>query len=167
MSDTIYQLIEKYSKVKLPIQSGKELPKVETDFELYEDRCEEWGNHYRNNSGPLNVNWKRKWSDEERQHLSNINKERNINFVSLGATEAARLVNTGKKQSVDHITKRTKNQYKEIEIEGILYKSGKEASKELGYSPGAISAWAKKNGSRYGITIPKGSNQYTYGKNRS
>ena len=47
MSDTIYQLIEKYSKVDLPT-STTEFEKVDIDFELYEDRCvnetfQRWG----------------------------------------------------------------------------------------------------------------------------
>jgi len=167
MSDTIYQLIETVSKYNVPVASGKEFDLIEINFEEFQDRCEEWGNIYRNNFGPFNVNWKRKWSEEERNHLSEVAKERNINFVSHGATEAARLTNTGKKQSADHIAKRTKKRHQEIEIEGVLYKSGAEASAELGYCASAISTWAKKNGSRYGITIPKGRNQYTYGKNRS
>lgn len=37
MSDTIYQLIEKYSKVNLPIGSGIEFEPIEIDFEnIYE-----------------------------------------------------------------------------------------------------------------------------------
>ena len=74
---------------------------------------------------------------------------------------------TGVPQTEEHKRKKAESKSREIEIEGVLYKSGKEASEKLGYCPGAISAWAKKNGSRYGISIPKGSNQCTYGKNRS
>lgn len=73
----------------------------------------------------------------------------------------------GVPQSENHKKKRAESKSREIEIEGVLYKSGKDAAEKLGYCPGAISAWAKKNGSRYGITIPKGSNQYTHGKDRS
>jgi len=131
MSDTIYQLIENVSQYNLPIASGKDLPKVEIDFEnIYEGaRFDKWGSA---------VGWEI-------------------------ATKAIR----GVPQSEDHKKKRAESKSREIEIEGVLYKSGKDASEKLGYCPGAISAWAKKNGSRYGITIPKGSNQYTHGKSRS
>ena len=49
---------------------------------------------------------------------------------------------------------------KKIEIEGIVYNSGKEAAEILGYKVSTISNWATKNKSRYGIKIPTGSNQY-------
>lgn len=39
MSDTIYQLIEKYSNVNLPIASGTEFEPIEIDFDKLEERC--------------------------------------------------------------------------------------------------------------------------------
>jgi len=74
---------------------------------------------------------------------------------------------TGVKQSEIHKKRRAESKSREIEIEGITYKSGVEASKILGYHTSTISVWAKNNGSRYGISIPKGHNQYTHGKNIS
>ncbi len=53
-------------------------------------------------------------------------------------------------------------QRKEVEIEGIRYKSGAMAAKALGVSNGAISQWVKRCGSRYGITIPIGANSSKY-----
>ena len=82
-------------------------------------------------------------------------------FVLNGATEAAKIKNTGKSQSSSHIKKRSAAKQREIEIEGILYASGKEAAESLGFKPSTISTWVKKNGSRYGISIPVGSNQWT------
>lgn len=50
----------------------------------------------------------------------------------------------GVPQSENHKKKRAESKSREIEIEGVLYKSGKDAAEKLGYCPGAISAWAKK-----------------------
>jgi hypothetical protein len=133
MSDTIYQLIEKYSKVDLPTGTI-EFEKVDIDFELYEDRC-------------VNETFQR-WG-------------------SATGWEPATKAITGIPQTEEHKKKRAESKCREVEIEGVLYKSGKEAAEKLGYCPGAISTWVKRNRSRYGISIPKGSNQYTYGKNRS
>jgi len=85
---------------------------------------------------------------------------------ALGWEPATKAI-TGVPQTEEHKKKRAESKSREVEIEGILYKSGKETAEKLGYCPGAISTWVKRNGSRYGISIPKGSNQYTYGKNRS
>ena len=63
-------------------------------------------------------------------------------------------------QSAEHKAKKAKAKCREIEIEGVLYSSGKAAAESLNYGVSAISQWATKNGSRYGIAIPKGSNQY-------
>ena len=63
-------------------------------------------------------------------------------------------------QSEEHKAKRAKALLKEIEIEGIIYPSGKAAAKALGYKTSTISSWATKRGSRYGINIPIGSNQW-------
>lgn len=162
-NNTIYQL----QTLIESLGSGTQfIPKdtIKTDFKIDLDlndlnHANKWGANF----GRLNVNYQRVWTKEELDHLSKVNKERNINFVSNGATEAARIKNTGKKQSKEHITKRIRT--KQIEIDGILYNSGKEAARALGYKPATISSWAIKNGSRYGIKIPTGSNQYTNGNN--
>tara|TARA_B110000285_G_C14553732_1_gene350387 strand:+ start:43 stop:420 length:378 start_codon:yes stop_codon:yes gene_type:complete len=72
-------------------------------------------------------------------------------------------------QSKEHKAKRAKAKCREIEIEGVLYSSGVAAAKILNYGVGTISNWATKNGSRYGITIPIGSNQWInrHGKNNT
>jgi hypothetical protein len=130
MSNTIYQLVEKYSKVKLPIQSGHDLPKIEIDLFIPEDAAfHTWG-------------------------------------AALGWDICTKAI-TGVPQTEEHKRRRAESKSREIEIEGILYKSGKEAADKLGFKPSTICVWAKKNGSRYGITIPKGHNQHTYGKTRS
>lgn len=94
--------------------------------------------------GDLNINYRRKWTTEELQHLSNINKERNINFVTNGATEAARLVNTGKKQSKNHVEKRAKNKCRKVIANGKIYNSGKECAKELNIAVSTVSARIKR-----------------------
>ena len=81
-------------------------------------------------------------------------------YVNNGATEAARLVNTGKCQTTQHKQKRAASKSRTIEIEGISYSSGKAAAESLGYSISTISTWAKRAGSRTGISIPTGSNQW-------
>jgi len=82
-------------------------------------------------------------------------------FVVNGATEAAKIRNTGKKQSDFHKKKRAKAKSREIEIEGTRYPSGVEAARALNVDTSTISSWVKSNGSRYGIDIPSGHNQYT------
>lgn len=76
------------------------------------------------------------------------------------ATIAAAKANKGKKQSAKHVAKKAASKQRSIEIDGILYESGVAASKALGVRTSTISGWAKKNGSRVGISIPTGSNQY-------
>ena len=66
----------------------------------------------------------------------------------------------GSKQTIEHKSKKSKKLNLEIEIDGITYSSGKEAAAAFNVVPSAISQWAKKNGSRYGIISPTGSNQY-------
>lgn len=66
----------------------------------------------------------------------------------------------GRVQSKEWKEKKASSLRREIEIEGVLYSSGKEAANTLGYTSSAISTWAKRNGSRYGIKIPTGSNQW-------
>ena len=66
----------------------------------------------------------------------------------------------GVPQTKEHIEKRAMAKSRAIQIDGVTYKSGKEAATLLGYSVSTISVWAKNNGSRFGITIPTGSNQY-------
>ena len=99
-------------------------------------------------------------SEETKQLISKKIKGTNA-FVVNGATEAARIRNTGRKQSESHKLNRAKAKSREIEIEGVLYSSGVEAANALGVKKSTISAWAKRNGSRYGISIPVGHNQYT------
>ena len=96
-----------------------------------------------------------------RRKISETNKRLGISFVNNGATEAARIANTGKKQTRDHILKRAKAKCRSVEIEGVIYSSQKEAALKLNVSQGAISGWISKNGGdRMGVSIPKGSNQY-------
>ena len=99
-------------------------------------------------------------TEEQRKIMSENHKRLGVSPVKNGATEAARLYHTGRPQSKEHIEKRTKNQGKEVEIEGITYKTGREAALALGYRDSTICNWIRKNKSRYNITIPKGSNQY-------
>ena len=76
------------------------------------------------------------------------------------ATAAAAKVTKGKKQSPEHVAKRAKGKSRPVEIDGIMYESGVAAAKALGLRTSTISGWAKKNGSRIGISSPTGSNQY-------
>ena len=90
---------------------------------------------------------------------------RGLNFVNNGATEAARIYNTGRKQTAEHIKKRVKGQSIPLTIEGVVYPSAKTASDALGYSASTICTWAKNQG-RENICIPTGSNQWVNrGKN--
>ena len=88
-------------------------------------------------------------SEEEKKHLSEVNKERNINFVSTGATEAARQSNLGKKQSPQHIAKRAKAKQRKVCVEGVVYDSLTSAAESLGVHITAISGRLTRGKSAY------------------
>lgn len=99
--------------------------------------------------------------EETKVKLSKKLKQTNAvnDYWKKGVNAAAEKIR-GTHQSDSHKSKRAKAKSREVEIEGVLYSSGKEAAEKLGYTAGAISSWVKKNGSRYNINIPSGSNQY-------
>ena len=78
----------------------------------------------------------------ERARQTNI--ERGISPANNGATEAARLANTGRKQSSEHVKKRTEKQQKKCYVEGVIYNSITEAAKALGVGKPAISNRIKR-----------------------
>jgi len=94
-----------------------------------------------------NLNKTRDYSyrqDEDyRKKISNINKKKNINFVTNGATEAARKVNTGKQQSKEHIEKRTANNCKPILVDDKYFKSQKEVAQHYKVCNATITKWIK------------------------
>jgi hypothetical protein len=63
--------------------------------------------------------------------------------VNNGATEAARLANTGRKQSTAWKKKRAAAKCRKVVINGVIYDSGKAAALALGVSRAAISGWTK------------------------
>ena len=63
-------------------------------------------------------------------------------------------------QTEEHKQKRFKQMHREIEIDGVLYESGKAAAEALGVGASAVCQWAAKHGSRYGIKQPICYNQY-------
>jgi hypothetical protein len=71
MSDIIYQLIEKYSKVKLPIQSGKKLDKIDIDLNIVHNH--EKITHV---SGELHPRYNVPHTEETKKLLSEIHKGR-------------------------------------------------------------------------------------------
>ena len=88
-------------------------------------------------------------SEETKRLISQTNKERDINFVSSGATEAARQACLGKKQSPEHIRKRTQKQCKKVCVEGVIYNSLSEAAESLGVNITAISGRLTRGKSAY------------------
>jgi hypothetical protein len=66
----------------------------------------------------------------------------------------------GMVQTEEHKQKRFKQMHREIEIDGVLYESGKAAAEALGVGASAVCQWAAKHGSRYGIKQPTCYNQY-------
>ena len=70
MSDTIYQLIEKYSKVKLPIQSGKDLDKIDIDLSIDNNHHEK----ITHVSGELHPRYNVPHTEETKKLLSEIHK---------------------------------------------------------------------------------------------
>lgn len=82
-------------------------------------------------------------SEQTKEKIRKINLDRNINFVTNGATEAARIRNTGKKQSEQHRLKRIAAICKKVEVDGITYESGKAAAKALKVTTNTISHWIK------------------------
>ena len=80
---------------------------------------------------------------EFRNKLSKTNKEKAINFVSSGATAAAAKANRGKKQSFDHISKRTAKQKKPVIIDDIYFDSQKDAAEYFDVSKSLVAKWIK------------------------
>ena len=76
-----------------------------------------------------------------RKRLSETNKEKNINFVTTGATEAARLAITGTKQSKSHIEKRVASQKKPIIIDDIYFESQKDACNYYNVKGNILKKW--------------------------
>ena len=75
---------------------------------------------------------------EINERVRRTNIERGISPMKNGATEAARLANTGRKQSNVHVKKRTEKQQKKCCVDGVIYNSMKEAASALGVTQGAI-----------------------------
>ena len=97
------------------------------DYSIPEDATQgPWGGNMYERTPEIN----------ERVRRTNI--ERGISPVKNGATEAARLANTGRKQSNTHVKKRTEKQRKKCCVDGVIYNSMKEAASALGVTPGAI-----------------------------
>jgi len=76
-----------------------------------------------------------------RQKIAETNKRKNINFVTTGATEAAAKVNRGKKQSDDHIKKRTAHQRKPIIVDDIYFESQKDACEFYQVKGNVLKKW--------------------------
>jgi hypothetical protein len=81
---------------------------------------------------------------EINERVRRTNLERGISPVKNGATEAARLVNTGRKQSNEHVKKRTEKQQKKCCVDGVIYNSMKEAASALGVTPAAITTRVRR-----------------------
>lgn len=88
-------------------------------------------------------------SEETKRLISETNKKRGINFVSNGATEAARQACLGKKQSPEHIAQRVKAKQKKVCVEGVIYNSLTEAAESLGVHITAISGRLTRGKSAY------------------
>ena len=144
MSKTIYD----------PISEALQLEPIEFHFDINDykhERVGSWGIE------PYER------TPERRKALSKKMKKVNAesDYWKTGIENAAK-ANTGRKLTQEHKDASARGCFKEIEIEGVTYKSGKEAAKALNVIAPTISNWVKKNnGSRYGIKIPTGSNQYT------
>ena len=121
-NNTIYSLIEKFSDVNVPIASGKEFPVFEIELD------DEKGTFYK--SWP--PSWGRVYTPEMRKEISKRNKERNINFITNGATEAARQANLGIKRSNECKEKMAARKRKPVIINGIEYPSKKHAEEIIG-----------------------------------
>ena len=78
-------------------------------------------------------------SKETRKKISETNKIKGINWNSNGATEAARQYHLGRKQTEDHICKRTSQRCRRVEVDGVEYESLKQAAETLGVNITAIS----------------------------
>lgn len=101
------------------------------------------------NQSLRNKDWSTRNTDEWKNKISNTNKRKNINWLTSGATEAARIVNTGRKQTQEHIKARTDRQKKPVVIEEVIYNSIKEAAKNLGVSSPLIMKWIKNGKANY------------------
>lgn len=82
-------------------------------------------------------------SEDFRKKLSATNKKKGINFATNGATEAARKANSGKKQSKEHIEKRTQSNCKPLLINGMYFKSQKEVAKHYNICNATVIKWVK------------------------
>jgi hypothetical protein len=145
MSTTIYSVSEKLDSIFNLDQSH--IPNK--NFIVPEGESEQaWG------GVPGQSNWWLKgipsWnkgispSEETRKKISDTIKNKEINWTSTGATEAARQYNLGRKQSEDHITKRTSKRCRKVEVDGVVYISLKEASEALNINITAISGRLKR-----------------------
>lgn len=83
-------------------------------------------------------------SDETRKKISETNIRKNINWCSTGATEAARQYHLGRKQTEEHVKKRTGKRKRMVEVDGVVYDSLKSASEALGVNITAISGRLKR-----------------------
>lgn len=88
-------------------------------------------------------------TEEHKEKLRKTNIQRNINFVTTGATEAARNRLLGSKQTPEHLNKRKQKLYKPCIINNIHYASCKEAAEKLNVSPACIVKWLKNGKAVY------------------
>jgi len=82
-------------------------------------------------------------TEERKQKIRETNKRKGINFVSTGATDAARCAVLGSKQSAEHKAKKAKAKSRRVVINGIIYDSGRAAAKALNVATSTISLWIK------------------------
>lgn len=75
---------------------------------------------------------------ERKAKIRATNLRKGLNFVNNGATEAARLANTGRKQSAEWKKKRTALRCRRVVIDGTTYESGRAAAKALNVCPATI-----------------------------
>ena len=82
-------------------------------------------------------------TEERKRKISDTIRRKQINFVTTGATEAARLAVLGTKQSQEHKLKKAKSISRQVTIDGVTYPSGRAAAKALNVKPSTISSWIK------------------------
>lgn len=83
-------------------------------------------------------------TDDQRRRAVETRRRNGINPVTCGMTEAARLRNTGCKQSESHKRNKAASKMRKVEIEGVTYQSGVHAAEALGMSRGVISGMIRK-----------------------
>ena len=81
----------------------------------------------------------------ERQSATRLSHPR-CKELQTKATEAARIANTGKKQTEEHIKKRIQNKQKKVIINGVHYTSLKEAAEDLSLHASYLTILVKENG---------------------